>query len=283
MKILSLGGGGANTALSNLAAVAINTSLISDTDNTDDLGSATKQWRKLYAVDATLTGILIVNNGTAASPGARVTTDASGFYRVGSNRLGFSAGGAHRLELSSVGVGTTDALPFFWQSAAGAAMNTGVYRTADAIVGFCGASTAQAGGIQPAQSANGAYIRMVGNSEALTLSTVGATTDTAGNLLPANAELLQTVYMVTTTITTAASWSAGDATTAARFVSASTSLTAGNTVYGVRHRDPATATTSATGPIQTAASIVRITCNATPGAGAIRITVFSVVANAPTS
>lgn len=31
---------GATTALSNLASVAINTSLISDTDNTDDLGSA---------------------------------------------------------------------------------------------------------------------------------------------------------------------------------------------------------------------------------------------------
>jgi hypothetical protein len=40
---------GANTALSNLASVAVNTSLISDTDSTDDLGSTTKNWANVYA------------------------------------------------------------------------------------------------------------------------------------------------------------------------------------------------------------------------------------------
>src|SRR3990167_3060737 len=39
---------GANTALSNLVSVAINTSLISDTDSTDDLGSTSKAWANLY-------------------------------------------------------------------------------------------------------------------------------------------------------------------------------------------------------------------------------------------
>jgi hypothetical protein len=43
------GGSGANTALSNLASVAINTSLVSDTDNTDDLGSASIQWKDIWA------------------------------------------------------------------------------------------------------------------------------------------------------------------------------------------------------------------------------------------
>lgn len=38
----------ANTALSNLASVAINTSLISDTDSTDDLGSSAKYWANSY-------------------------------------------------------------------------------------------------------------------------------------------------------------------------------------------------------------------------------------------
>lgn len=38
----------ATPALDNLASVAINTSLISDTDNTDDLGSSSKQWKDLY-------------------------------------------------------------------------------------------------------------------------------------------------------------------------------------------------------------------------------------------
>ena len=39
----------ANAALSNLASVAINTSLISDTDSTDDLGSTTVAWANVYA------------------------------------------------------------------------------------------------------------------------------------------------------------------------------------------------------------------------------------------
>jgi hypothetical protein len=38
----------ASTALSNLASVAINTSLVSDTDNTDDLGTTSINWRSLY-------------------------------------------------------------------------------------------------------------------------------------------------------------------------------------------------------------------------------------------
>lgn len=42
LTIASTGGGGANTALSNLAAVAINTSLLPGVDNSINLGSATK-------------------------------------------------------------------------------------------------------------------------------------------------------------------------------------------------------------------------------------------------
>ncbi|MBK9121515.1 MAG: hypothetical protein IPM16_00140 [Chloroflexi bacterium] len=42
-------GTGANTALSNLTSVAVNTSLISDTDNTDDLGTSAKKWRAAYS------------------------------------------------------------------------------------------------------------------------------------------------------------------------------------------------------------------------------------------
>lgn len=38
----------ASVALDNLASVAINTSLISDTDDTDDLGSSSKKWRDAF-------------------------------------------------------------------------------------------------------------------------------------------------------------------------------------------------------------------------------------------
>jgi len=49
-------GSGANTALSNLAAVAINTSLISDADNTDDLGSTANGWKDVYSRTVKLDG-----------------------------------------------------------------------------------------------------------------------------------------------------------------------------------------------------------------------------------
>jgi hypothetical protein len=48
--------GGANTALSNLSSVAINTSLISDADNTDDLGSAANSWKDVYTRTVRLDG-----------------------------------------------------------------------------------------------------------------------------------------------------------------------------------------------------------------------------------
>lgn len=44
----STSGSGANTALSNLASVAINTSLLPGTTNSIDLGSSSKTWRSLY-------------------------------------------------------------------------------------------------------------------------------------------------------------------------------------------------------------------------------------------
>lgn len=47
-KIETLGGSGATTALDNLASVAINTTLVSDTDNTDDLGTSSIFWRTGY-------------------------------------------------------------------------------------------------------------------------------------------------------------------------------------------------------------------------------------------
>jgi len=78
---------GASAALSNLANVAINTSLISDTDNTDDLGSVSKEWKDLYingtanldAVDidaGEIDGTAIGTN--SANTGAFTTLGASG-------------------------------------------------------------------------------------------------------------------------------------------------------------------------------------------------------------
>lgn len=132
-------------------------------------------------------------------------------------------------------------------------------------------------------SANGATWKQGQASELLTLSTVGLTTDTAANLLPANAIIEAVVCRITTTITTTTNWAVGDPTTAARFSAANATLTAGTTSVGIDCWSGAV-TTLAAGPSQAAAAKVRITCTgANPGAGVIRITCFYRVFVAPTS
>ena len=74
------GGGGASTALDNLASVAINTALISDTYNTDDLGSSEKAWRDLY-----LGNTSVIDWSTAASTSDMTLTHAA-------NSLTFAGG-----------------------------------------------------------------------------------------------------------------------------------------------------------------------------------------------
>jgi len=59
-----LSGIGATTALDNLASVAINTSLISDTDNTDDLGDATHDWKDIYFQGALKSGAATLATAT---------------------------------------------------------------------------------------------------------------------------------------------------------------------------------------------------------------------------
>jgi len=58
--------GKASLALDNLASVAINTSLISDTDSTDNLGSSAKYWATTYTdniVSGGNTAITVPNSG----------------------------------------------------------------------------------------------------------------------------------------------------------------------------------------------------------------------------
>lgn len=116
-------------------------------------------------------------------------------------------------------------------------------------------------------------------SELVTLSTSGTTTDSTNNLLPANSIIEAVVARVTTTITTATDWQLGDPTTAGRFTAAISTLTAGTTTVGLVHIDQS----GAAGPRQTSAAKVRITTTGTPGAGAIRVTVFYRQFTAPTS
>ena len=112
-----------------------------------------------------------------------------------------------------------------------------------------------------------------------TLSTGATTTDTGLNCLPLNAIIDVVVYRITTTITTAASFTVGDATTAGRFCASQSTLTAGTTGICFVQADQ----TGAAGPRQTSAAKVRITTNVNPGAGAIRLIAYYHTWTAPTS
>ena len=74
ISVAATGGSGATTALDNLASVAINTSLISDTDNTDDLGSAAKIWKDVYLAAAKYSGSTSGTTTVQATAVAGTTT-----------------------------------------------------------------------------------------------------------------------------------------------------------------------------------------------------------------
>jgi hypothetical protein len=122
-KLAPAGAGtGATRELDNLQNVAINTSLISDTDNTDALGSASIGWSDLFLGDG---GVINWNNGNATitHSAALLTTNvpvtitgvatANGFaptdsaatgnrmYLPGANTLGWAINGSGEMQLTA--------------------------------------------------------------------------------------------------------------------------------------------------------------------------------------
>lgn len=170
----------------------------------------------------------------------------------------------------------------------GKSRDVGISRTAAGVAAIgSGAFAAVDGTVSCAQEiindANGGQWISGYTSELITLSTSGLTTDSVGNLLPANSVIQAVVAEVVTTITTATNWAVGDGTTAARFVSADSTLTAGEKQIGINHLKGGVSTDAA-GPTQVAAAKVRITCTGSnPGAGQVRVTVFYQSFVAPTS
>lgn len=86
----------ATKALDNLASVAINTSLISDTDATDDLGSALIKWNNIFGVNLGSTGTrfttgwftdLTVTNAIAGSVTGNAGTVTNGVYTTGAGTV----------------------------------------------------------------------------------------------------------------------------------------------------------------------------------------------------
>lgn len=202
---------------------------------------------------------------SAASPGP------SGFIGVGP-RAGTdtdTAGGALRLgggRGTGTGVGGSVVLATAPAGSTGTSQNALVDRFEVETDGDVRIMDAYGGGV-----------RWVTQVEEITLDTGGTTTDSVANLLPADAVIEAVSVRVTTTITTAVNFQVGDTSTAARFCAAQTTLTAGTTYACSDFADQ----TGAGGPIQAAADQIRITTNANPGAGKIRVTVTARVFVAP--
>ncbi len=145
------------------------------------------------------------------------------------------------------------------------------------------APVAQAGTISTGGAAqvfgsaqNGTTAACETNYGITTLATGATTTNTALNCLPANAIIDAVVYRITTTISTAANFTIGDAGTANRFCTTQSKLTAGTTGICI-------AQSGSSAAIQNAAAAVRVTTNTNPGAGAIRLIVYYHTWTAPAS
>jgi hypothetical protein len=91
-------GGGANVALDNLSGVSINTSLISDTDATDDLGSVAIAWNNIYGITGLLTTIELghaTDTTLSRASAGNVNIEGNIIYRAGGTDVPLADGGTN--------------------------------------------------------------------------------------------------------------------------------------------------------------------------------------------
>ena len=154
-------------------------------------------------------------------------------------------------------------------------ISIGVINTPGISVGAAGVNTLTGGPITFAGGFGGDAQYVMGACEmgygATTLS--GSSTTTSLNCLPANSIILSVEYRITTTITTATSFTIGDSGSATRYCGTQSTLTAGTTGNCV-----------AAGFYYNSGALgVLITPNMNPGAGAIRLMVTYLTLIPPTS
>lgn len=222
---------------------------------------------------------LLVHAGAAATPAIAALGDSTnGFWSPAAGQWRFGDviafdGGAVALRL-----GSTMALAWGNASLLSNVTLNDLFLSRDAA-NTLAQKNGNADQFQRQYGMNNGYWERGSASELLTIA-AAATTDTTGNLLPANAIIEAVNVRVTTVIPTAATFTVGDATIAARFATG-VAVAAGTTAVGLTHVDQ----TGTSGPKQTAAAKVRITPNLVPGAatGVVRITVFYRSFVAPTS
>lgn len=130
------------------------------------------------------------------------------------------------------------------------------------------------------------YIEITQAHEEITLSTVAAFTDSATIVLPTTGLILGVLTRVQQTISGGGvtTFSIGDSGNATRFTNNTLNLTVGNAEFGV-NQWLGSVNTDAAGPIHVtgAPRPVRITCDAVPTQGIIRVSIFWIRFNPPTS
>lgn len=128
-------------------------------------------------------------------------------------------------------------------------------------------------------SPNGALFKLVTVEELVNINTGGTTTDSSGNLLPANSIVLGVGWWITGSIngpSGASSMQVGTASDATRFDDVTGTLPSGTNGTGQDHL------ASAWDGYQAAAAPVRLTFNTTPSSGQIRLSVSALVFTGPT-
>lgn len=110
----------------------------------------------------------------------------------------------------------------------------------------------------------------------------GLSTESVGDLLPADAIIEAVTARITTTLVDATDWAVGDTGSATRFADANATITAGTTVVGLNHLSP-DAGSPPVGPKQAVAGKIVITTTTTPSAGVVRVSVYYARFVAPTS
>lgn len=132
---------GANTALSNLASVAINDHLLFGSDNSKDIGaSAATRPRTGFFGTSVVAPLFLSGDGTEANPAHSFLNDPdTGAYERTANRYTLSVGATamselvnHNFNLNGVGsIGFT-----FGNTILGIAPNTSIYPAASGVIGF---------------------------------------------------------------------------------------------------------------------------------------------------
>ncbi len=209
---------------------------------------------------------VLAPSGTAAAPGLAVGDAAYGLYY---------SGGALRLSTAGIARAKWEGAEYNLVSdvsriTIGGSSDTVLTR--DGAANTWAQKNGNADQFWRHYGANGGYCEYGVNSELVTIA-AAAVTDSTGNLLPADAVIDRVVVRVVTAIPTAATFSVGDATTAARFATG-VAVAGGTTAVGMLHRHPSVA--DAAGPVQSTAAKIRFTPNIQPATatGQVRIESF---------